>query len=647
MPRTDRWPERIGAVFLPQADTVEDRTPPVEGRPPLRQGCYTLSLRWEAADRYAPTYVGTLRVEQLGGRVRFSGDLYRERPPADVLADRGGRLGRLRSSSHEAADTGGKVPIYPRPDYHSYLKGVRAEPASTVAGAAGDPVVLEFEEFVYTHVPDGFSGYFDQAPMRRLRFALAPVDAPDLFSGTVHAGASKPGTVSLRWVSPSFRHAHLQLHTLEGAIAPPAEVDGVTLAAMFADAGWELSVADAGTFPLPAELSGVNVNDCWSRADMRTLLTSVAGFDPAELDSVWRVHLVAIPARLGCQRGWMPELVLVHDVSMTRLGALTYSHDGYPSAPTGDGVLDDEGSPDYDLAADRPQHQVPRAYLRSAAHELGHAFNQMHQEREGEPDNSIMTTSPGVAGFLGVAGTFPDQINLAFNDRVKTHLRHLPDPAVRPGAMAPFLSPEGISRVPEATEVVWLELLELSVELSSDRVTLGEPATLSWTLTNRGDDAVPAPAEPAVESLVARVNVTDPTGRITFMRPAELRSHPPVAIVPLEPGASVGASTTLFWGRDGFAFQMPGRHLVEVILLWELAGVPVAVSGEHEVFVAYPTSNEESEVAALLLDPEVGKAVALGDLKPFERAARRIGQARAVAGAHPATRAFDRLGLRR
>jgi hypothetical protein len=52
-------------------------------------------------------------------------------------------------------------------------------------------------------------------------------------------------------------------------------------------------------------------------------------------------------------------------------------------------------------------------------------------------------------------------------------------------------------------------------------------------------------------------------------------------------------------------------------------------------------------VAALLLDPEVGKAVALGDLKPFERAARRIGQARAVAGAHPATRAFDRLGLRR
>jgi hypothetical protein len=55
MPRTDRWAERIGAVFLPEADTVEDRTPAAEGLPPLEQGCYTISLRWEAVDRYAPT----------------------------------------------------------------------------------------------------------------------------------------------------------------------------------------------------------------------------------------------------------------------------------------------------------------------------------------------------------------------------------------------------------------------------------------------------------------------------------------------------------------------------------------------------------------------------------------------------------------
>ena len=46
-----------------------------------------------------------------------------------------------------------------------------------------------------------------------------------------------------------------------------------------------------------------------------------------------------------------------------------------------------------------------------------------------------MTPTPGVADVLGTARVFPGQINLAFNDQVKRHLRHLPDPAVRPGAM--------------------------------------------------------------------------------------------------------------------------------------------------------------------------------------------------------------------
>jgi hypothetical protein len=74
MPRTDRWPERIGAVFVPHADAVEDRTPPAEGPPPLQQGCYTLSLRWDDTDRYTPTCVGTLRVEQQRAPAQGGGE---------------------------------------------------------------------------------------------------------------------------------------------------------------------------------------------------------------------------------------------------------------------------------------------------------------------------------------------------------------------------------------------------------------------------------------------------------------------------------------------------------------------------------------------------------------------------------------------
>ena len=61
---------------------------------------------------------------------------------------------------------------------------------------------------------------------------------------------------------------------------------------------------------------------------------------------------------------------VVPQSSMTTVdGAATYSHDGYPASESGH----------YDTAADQPQRNVPRAFLRSATHEVGHAFNQIHQ----------------------------------------------------------------------------------------------------------------------------------------------------------------------------------------------------------------------------------------------------------------------------
>jgi hypothetical protein len=90
---------------------------------------------------------------------------------------------------------------------------------------------------------------------------------------------------------------------------------------------------------------------------------------------------------------------------------------------------------------------------------------------------------------------------------------------------------------------------------------------------------------------------------------------------------------------------MPGRHAIEVIVLWDLAGVPVAVSGERDLFVSYPTSNRENEVAALLLDPDVGRAVAVGNVASFPRAAERIERATAIAKTHPAGKALRELGL--
>jgi hypothetical protein len=676
MPRTERFLERIGAVFLPEADAVEvveDFTPAPQAAPPgpglpspgagpglpgevvgpvgpvlaskscstsLRQGCYKLSLRPQGPTRYR----GTLRIEQTASGLRFSGDLYRYQEIDDIFTDPLQALRELRASDEDDDDEDGEIPIYRRPDYHSYLRGTGAQLVSIVPKGSRCTFTLEFEEFVYNHPATGFSGSFNPTATRSVRFELVHTSTSDRYRGTAYTGTTKLGRVSLRWIAPFYRRADLRVNTLQGAAAPPANVGGATFATILTDAGWRVSVTDGGTINLPAALAGVNINDCWSSGNLHTLMASVPGYNPANLDSVWRVHLVAVPAQLvafpnNCGRGVMFDSSIGADPNaLPREGAATFSHDGYPSAEVPDGM----GGSHYDAVANQQQRNVPRAYLRSATHEVGHAFNQIHQQFEGGIDNSIMSPTPSVATVLGTAGTFPDQINLAFNDRVKKHLRHFPDPAVRPGAMDFFGS---AIAAPEPADVAWLDMLDLSVTPSSDRVALGEPITLAWTLTNRGQAAVPAPAELDVESLVARVAVTDPTGRITFMRPAEIHSCPRISIEPLEPGATVSGSTTVFWGRDGFAFETPGRHVVEVIVLWELAGVPVAVSGERDVFVTYPTSNEENEVAAVLLDPDVGKAVAVGNVEAFPRAAERISQAEAIARTHPANEALRGLGL--
>jgi hypothetical protein len=678
MPRTDRFRERIGAVFLPEADAARVVEEPaampdlagLEGLPPagltagvavegatatellpsrtcsitLKQGCYTLSFVPLGTPLFGTRFRGTLRVEQAGPSLRFSGDLYRHRLFGQVMADSGvlrerQRLGANKLPADEAANTGGTIPISRRADYHSYLRGTAAQLTSVVPKGAPCRLALEVEEFVYQQPATGFSGSFDPTPTRSIRFVLAQTP-PDLFIGLAFEGTTLLGVVSIRWISSSYRRASLRVFTLQGAETPPAAVDGASFATIFADAGWEFAVADGGTIQLPPALSGVDISDCWSDADLHTLLASVPGYDPSALDTDWRLGLLAVPARLGCSRGVMFDSSFGADPNaVPREGSATFSHDGYPAGDVPDGA----GGSHYDTAADQQQRNVPRAFLRSATHEVGHAFNQIHQGFELGNDNSIMTPTPGVADVLGTAGVFPDQINLAFNDQVKRHLRHLPDPAVRPGAMDFFGS---AIAAPEAADVDWLDdTLELTVTPSADRIALGEPITLEWTLTNRGTAPVLVPNEVDVDSLVARVSVSDPSGRITFMRPPAVRSCPKLWIEPLEPGESVRGSATVFWGPDGFAFEAPGRHRIEVIVLWEVAGVPVAVSGERYVFVTYPTSSEDNEVAAQLLHPDVGKAVVAGDPARFGRAAERIGRALELQGTHPANETLRQMGL--
>ena len=650
MKNCNEFDQRIGRVPVPTADLIprlfEDLRPTLPDLDlkaklfkhcsinPL-QGCYRLKFTPKSGLRptFLPTiYNGTMRFEEVGNEIVVSADLYKFKTILPLKYYRiskkyNQRWGNLTIGHEveridfgfqqpEAPSVGPAklpptktIPIYPRNKYFSYLKCVSAQ--LTHLGFVGLPCnfSLTFDEFFYVHPASGFDGSFPTIADRTIRMQLQETDKNDYFEGKLYEGDAELGNITLEWVSPFFRRAELNIQRLEGAVIPqPVTASSGTgnedFSTIFATAGWHLSVTrDNAAVALPGSLVDVqDPNACWNSdfANMHDLMDSLPGYDPSVLDSRWKAYLIAIPATLGCSRGIMFDWNLSDLNNIAREGAVTHSHDGYPSGDIAE----------YGEAEDELQKDHPRAFLRSAAHEVGHTFNQIHQNFEGGSDNSIMTVTPDVSNVLDSAGkVFPDDIDLSFNPTVQRHLIHLPDPAVRPGAMQFF----GNTISSPQSEVNFFDAddLELALKVKS-RVKLGEPVRASWTLTNRSDADIPVPDQVDANCQVARISVTNPTGTIRYMKapmPSSCSGH---HVSQLKTGNSRKAEATLFWSQNGFAFDRPGCHRVVVILLWEVDGLPVGIRGETDVWVDYPVTSNDNAVAALLLNEEVGKLVATG-----------------------------------
>ncbi|SNS26776.1 hypothetical protein SAMN04488107_1970 [Geodermatophilus saharensis] len=596
----------------------------------LRAGCYALSLRPTTSPA---GFEGTLRVDRSApdagpDGIIVSGDLYR-RPalvppvspsltdplpsPPPGSATSGAVSVAAAASRPSAAEPLAppfrpRIPVYPRDRYDSYLKVVQVTESVAVPPGRPCTATLVLEQYDYTAPPAGsFKGSFPAAPSRTVTVTLTQAPAPPPFGGPRFTGrwlegGVDRGTVTLSWVSPFFRRATVEIDTLTGAVAPQPVPDGSGgteyFDTIYAKHGWQLTVVRGSTdVPVPA---GANPTDCWSSGNLHSLMTAVR--DPAtDLDTDWRIHLVVVPAKLGCSRG-----VMYDQIGVPREGCASFSDDGYPSGE----------SANFGTAADRRQREVARAFLRSATHEITHTFNQIHQEQETTADNSIMTTTPSVADVLGgpttgAPGVFPDQIALAVNTTVRHHLVHMPDPVLRPGGW-PFFSWVGTSP-PQATDRQDFDPseLELEVAVPADGVALGQPVEVSWTLTNRSGDPLVVPSDVSLEGLFATMTVTDPSGRVRPFRPLAVVCDA-AKLAELPPGDSVSSSHRVFWSTEGFAFPRPGPHRLSVAVTWSARGIPVGVTRDVELFVQFPTTQTDNDAAALVFTQQVGMWVALG-----------------------------------
>ena len=601
----------------------------------FREGCYQIHFRPTAS---LVTFEGTLRVDRSapdGGadNLIVSGDLYRRLPVIDpvlptppvgpLTTDEPEETASSAPLSVAGALSAGdqpalpqpflrpRIPIFSRGRYHSYLKVTSVSAPIFVPAHTKCELTIVAEQFNYTQPPAGqFKGTFPNTPSRTVTMKLFKVTPPFPFSltggpyyeGRLFEGGVDKGSITLGWVSKFFRRATLEVDTLTGAVRPTAVPDGAGgtefFDTIFKKIGWQLSVVqDQLNIPVPP---GVVATNCWSSANLHALMTTVR--NPAtNLDTEWRVHLIVVPAKLGCARG-----VMYDQIGVPREGCASFSDDGYPASD----------SSNFGTAENMRQRDVPRAFLRSATHELTHTFNQIHQEQETSADNSIMTTTPSVADVLGGPGTgepgvFPDQIKLAINTTVRHHLNHMPDPVIRPGGW-PFASwfPTGAPQAADRHDFAPSEL-QLTITAVSGRVALGQPVDLTWTLTNTSGVPLRVPNDVSIEALFASITVTDAEGRERPVRPFAIVCER-AKLSELEPGKSVSASTKLFWSTAGFAFERPGRYHVDVAVSWSAQGVAVGVQSGVDLFVDYPAGDADNHAADLVMHADVGKWVALG-----------------------------------
>lgn len=593
----------------------------------LQSGCFRVVFTPNSG---SDIFHGTLRVDRTATETTISGDLYRYAVGATV-------------------PSGPDIPIFPRRNYFSYLKVT-----DSVIGFF--QVTLTVEEYQYTHPMTGFNGSFADVPTRTFRIVLFPATRPvgfgsPYFRGRVYEADVERGVFEMGWVSSFFRKATVEIDTVAGAVAPPTSVPASSgsgtesFRTIYATAGWDLNVIyDATAIPVPA---GITATECclidaggpctnplgWSGAQLHNLMTMVRRSTPT-LDEEWRVHLMVVQAKLGCSRGLMYDQIVDH-----REGAATYSDDGYPSTD----------SAFYGTAADQQQRNVPRAYLRSAAHEIGHCFNGQHQGLPGEAasDNSIMTPTNSVARILGTAttgatGVFPTNIALEFNAHVRHHMVHFPDPVVRPGAMN-WTAGHSTSAPEADVDFFDASVLELELVFSKTQVKLGELLPLAWELVNHSSQSIPVPNDLRLEVHQTEITIIDPSGITRRLLPFVIFDYE-ASRTDLKPGEKLEARTRLFWSSNGFAFDKPGKHIIEVRILWNEKQKIRGVKASKEIWVDYPVINADNDVAALLLHDEVGMFVALGGrANHLKEAVSRIREAISKHPNHPASKRMAEL----
>lgn len=576
----------------------------------LKQGCYQIRMTPKSILPVFPgtQYKGTMRVENGTDHTSISGDLYRFRP---VLEFEMAALTEIRTADLDIIRKKPRIPIYARNRYYSYLKITDIQRPLFVLPHRLCTLTLTVEEYRYTHPgPGDVSGSFPETPNRILQIVLQKTANPLLYAGpsfsgkVYHNGVLVSDDFTMLWVSDFYRRAKVELESVAGVAIPPA-VGSTGFKSIYATAGWDLSVVTGDTnLPVPA-----GTGSSWTNNELHAFMLNNRN-PSTNLDTEWRFYYVAVPLD-SSQTGIFG--IMFDQLQDHREGSCNFINNFT-------GNFNDNSS-----------------RLRSAAHEIGHGFNQLHPPTEAlVPDNSIMSQSGDVrAIIIDNGGTYPDDINFEFNEHNRHHLIHSPDVVVRPGG-EDFLFGHLGTFAPEAEDNADAAGLQLQVKPDNTRLKLGEPLMFSVILSNNGEKEALVPKDIGLAFHYVEIFITK-KGEATRPYQSFVIVCDGAYLVALKPGSQVSSNETVYWDSHGFAFPSPGLYNITVAVNWYAGYQSFSAKANEDIWIDFPTTDIDNQIASLLLNDEVGKYVALGgNAIHLKEAARRVEQAEKIGKEHPA-----------
>ncbi|MDX6683731.1 MAG: hypothetical protein QOG94_3770 [Solirubrobacteraceae bacterium] len=369
-----------------------------------------------------------------------------------------------------------------------------------------------------------------------------------------------------------------------GALASPAPARRLSHVSAFADAGIELHrTREPGVIPSSRTTS-------WSDAELHAAMVQrFTAFGDVPRWAIWMLHARRHESD-AIGRGTLLGLMFDQRGRQRQGCALFY-----------------EG-----FAGTSPQRQ--RLQLLTAVHELAHGFNLLHSF-EKSLANPPLPSRPRSATWMAYPHLFPDgeaafwaRFHFQFDDPECVHLRHaFRDDAIMGGN--PFTAGAAFELdVDEA--LVSRDDPGLRLKLSAPpALPYGVPVTVDLELsaTRREGHLVPGVLGPRARNVDLTIRAPDGTDLAFEPLLRHCRVDDMVRLRAGDP--PVRGSAFIHYGRNGFAFDRPGRY--EIRARCSIPDGSRVVSNLVRIDVRAPATRADSAVAALAFGEQQGVLMSL------------------------------------